>query len=67
LGFVLGVLPIEGLVQSRAAAPRAQASLKKGRFRSGLITMLETMRISLDALRAHKLRSFLTLLGVILG
>src|SRR5438445_3582749 len=29
--------------------------------------MLETLRLSLDALRAHKLRSFLTLLGVILA
>jgi len=29
--------------------------------------MLETVRLSLDALRAHKLRSFLTLLGVILA
>src|SRR6201984_3407320 len=29
--------------------------------------MMETMRLALDALRAHKLRSFLTLLGVILA
>ena len=29
--------------------------------------MLETFRLALDALRAHKLRSFLTLLGVILA
>src|SRR3981081_2267708 len=29
--------------------------------------MLETLRLSLDSLRAHKLRSFLTLLGVILA
>ncbi len=29
--------------------------------------MLETLRLSFDALRAHKLRSFLTLLGVILA
>src|SRR5437660_9296063 len=29
--------------------------------------MTETLRLSLDALRAHKLRSFLTLLGVILA
>jgi len=29
--------------------------------------MVETMRLALDALRAHKLRSFLTLLGVILA
>src|SRR5262249_38567340 len=29
--------------------------------------MMETFRLALDALRAHKLRSFLTLLGVILA
>jgi putative ABC transport system permease protein len=29
--------------------------------------MIETLRLALDALRAHKLRSFLTLLGVILA
>lgn len=29
--------------------------------------MMETLRLALDALRAHKLRSFLTLLGVILA
>ena len=31
------------------------------------MTAVETMRLALDALRAHKLRSFLTLLGVILA
>ena len=31
------------------------------------ITFYETLKLSLDALRAHKLRSFLTLLGVILA
>jgi putative ABC transport system permease protein len=36
-------------------------------FRGGAVTMVETMRLALDALRAHKLRSFLTLLGVILA
>jgi len=36
-------------------------------FRGGAVTALETMRLALDALRAHKLRSFLTLLGVILA
>jgi putative ABC transport system permease protein len=36
-------------------------------FRGNLVTLIETFRLSLDALRAHKLRSFLTLLGVILA
>src|SRR5204862_7004073 len=48
-------------------APLAQASEKRGRFRSAAVTIGETLRISLDALRTHKLRSFLTLLGVILA
>src|ERR1700720_5042880 len=41
--------------------------LKMGSLRSAAVTMLETTRLALDALRAHKLRSFLTLLGVILA
>jgi putative ABC transport system permease protein len=36
-------------------------------FRGNVITFVETFRLALDALRAHKLRSFLTLLGVILA
>jgi putative ABC transport system permease protein len=32
-----------------------------------LVTIIETMWLALDSLRAHKLRSFLTLLGVILA
>jgi putative ABC transport system permease protein len=38
-----------------------------GRFRATVVTTIETLKLSLDALRAHKLRSFLTLLGVILA
>lgn len=37
------------------------------RFRNSAVTAAETFKLSLDALRAHKLRSFLTLLGVILA
>src|SRR5712692_3250788 len=37
------------------------------RLRRALITMLETLWLALDALRAHKLCSFLTLLGVSLA
>jgi len=36
-------------------------------MRGGAVTLVETLRLALDALRAHKLRSFLTLLGVILA
>jgi putative ABC transport system permease protein len=53
--------------------PQGVVGLREGRsvalggFRAGAITMIETLRLALDALRAHKLRSFLTLLGVILA
>jgi putative ABC transport system permease protein len=64
----LGVLPIDGLggvarvVPQRASQARADIGL-----RAALVTMVETLKLALDALRAHKLRSFLTLLGVILA
>jgi putative ABC transport system permease protein len=37
------------------------------RVKKGWVTFYETLKLSLDALCAHKLRSFLTLLGVILA
>jgi len=49
------------------AMPTVPAATKIGRFRSAAVTTVETFRLSFDALRAHKLRSFLTLLGVILA
>jgi putative ABC transport system permease protein len=65
----LGVAPYEGLT----GFPRATKLVPKTRvislagLRSSAVTMMETFRLALDALRAHKLRSFLTLLGVILA
>src|SRR6266516_7373421 len=51
-----------------STAPRALGIVGKlGRFRSAAVTMGETLLLALDSLRAHKLRSFLTLLGVILA
>ena len=38
-----------------------------GQFRQTLITLQETFWIALDTLRSHKLRTFLTLLGVMLA
>jgi putative ABC transport system permease protein len=64
----LGVAPLEGLAQLpqvNAGTGRRTAPLTG--WRGGAVTMVETMRLALDALRAHKLRSFLTLLGVILA
>src|SRR5258708_6598554 len=64
----LGVAPIEGFVAITRTAPRrAESRARLGRFRSTAVTMGETLRLALDSLRAHKLRSFLTLLGVILA
>jgi putative ABC transport system permease protein len=40
---------------------------RRGRIVAAAVTVIETFRLALDALRAHKLRSFLTLLGVILA
>jgi putative ABC transport system permease protein len=64
----LGVAPLEsltGLPPVIAALGRRRLALTG--FKGGAVTMLETTRLALDALRAHKLRSFLTLLGVILA
>ena len=64
----MGVAPLEGLTRvPPLAAGKGARTLTLTRFRGGAVTMLETMRLALDALRSHKLRSFLTLLGVILA
>ena len=64
----MGVAPLEGLTQmpqTTAAAGGRRVALTG--LRGGAVTLVETLRLALDALRAHKLRSFLTLLGVILA
>jgi putative ABC transport system permease protein len=43
------------------------AKKRRGRIAGAAVTVIETFRLAVDALRAHKLRSFLTLLGVILA
>jgi putative ABC transport system permease protein len=64
----LGVTPIDGLGGfGRVIARPVRVPLATGRLRNAAVTMIETLKLSLDALRAHKLRSFLTLLGVILA
>ena len=64
----MGVTPLESLTNVPQTAPATAARpVAATGFRAGLVTMLETMHLALDALRAHKLRSFLTLLGVILA
>ena len=64
----MGVAPLEGLTR----LPQVTSGIGRRRvaltgWRGGAVTAVETMRLALDALRAHKLRSFLTLLGVILA
>ena len=64
----MGVVPMDGLsTVPRADARAADSSARLVRVRRALVTLRETMWLALDALRAHKLRSFLTLLGVILS
>jgi putative ABC transport system permease protein len=67
LEVCLGVTPIERLTSLSGTATAAGAKKRRGRIASAAVTVLETFRLALDALRAHKLRSFLTLLGVILA
>jgi putative ABC transport system permease protein len=45
----------------------AESAAKSRRIRSAWVTFAETLKLAMDSLRAHKLRSFLTLLGVILA
>ena len=61
----MGVAPIDRLT----GLPTVAVSVRKrrGRIATAAVTVIETFRLALDALRAHKLRSFLTLLGVILA
>jgi putative ABC transport system permease protein len=64
----LGVTPIDSLTGVPRLADLVSVSPAKTHgFSDGWVTFAETMRLALDALRAHKLRSFLTLLGVILA
>jgi putative ABC transport system permease protein len=61
----LGVGPIDRLTGLPAVAVPVRR--RRGRIAAAAVTVIETFRLALDALRAHKLRSFLTLLGVILA
>jgi putative ABC transport system permease protein len=65
----LGVAPFEGLTRISPLVTGAEGRrrLSLAGFRANLVTLIETFKLALDALRAHKLRSFLTLLGVILA
>jgi putative ABC transport system permease protein len=63
----LGVTSIENLTRAPGIGRQADRSAEKSGFSSAWVTFTETLKLALDSLRAHKLRSFLTLLGVILA
>ncbi len=64
----MGATPIENLAGARGIGRAGTESAAKARRYSGTwVTFQETLKLALDSLRAHKLRSFLTLLGVILA
>jgi putative ABC transport system permease protein len=63
----MGSVPLEGFSGRPLAAPAGVSLSRAARYRRGWLTFVETLKLSLDALRTHKLRSFLTLLGVILA
>jgi putative ABC transport system permease protein len=64
----LGATPIENVTSVPSLGPEAAKSAARAQgFRSDWVTFVETLKLAMDSLRAHKLRSFLTLLGVILA
>ncbi|HTZ47305.1 MAG TPA: ABC transporter permease [Verrucomicrobiae bacterium] len=64
----MGATPIDNFTGAPALGrARVESAERAQKFRSGWVTFLETLKLALDSLRAHKLRSFLTLLGVILA
>ena len=64
----MGISPMDGLTSVPPLAGRVLVSASRmQRVKKAWVTFYETFKLSLDALRAHKLRSFLTLLGVILA
>ena len=64
----MGVTPIDRLTSvGPFPRPASPAASRFESLKAGWVTFYETLKLALDALRAHKLRSFLTLLGVILA
>ena len=63
----MGVTPIDRLAGVPSLTAGSFVSARAKGVKAGFVTFIETMKLALDALRAHKLRSFLTLLGVILA
>jgi putative ABC transport system permease protein len=62
----MGVVPL-GVSTTPLVRTPAETLSRVERFKRGWRTFTETLKLSVDALQAHKLRSFLTLFGVILA
>ena len=64
----MAVSPMDDLTRVPPSGGGAVVSQSRARgLRAAFVTFSETLKLALSALRAHKLRSFLTLLGVILA
>ena len=63
----MGATPIENITGAHSGVREVAPAAKTSKFANGWVTFVETLKLALDSLRAHKLRSFLTLLGVILA
>ena len=63
----MGVVPIDGWSATQAGVSAELRSARRKGIHGSLVTFVETLRLAIDSLRAHTLRSFLTLLGVILA
>jgi len=63
----VGSVSFDNLTTSAPLPGATAVRSRRERYKQAWITFSETLKLSLDALRAHKLRSFLTLLGVILA
>jgi len=63
----MGVVPLQGIAGTQFVKPASESLTRLERYRRAWRTFGETLKLSLDSMRAHKLRSFLTLLGVILA
>ncbi len=64
----MGLTPMERFGAIPRGSSRTVGTARRlGRIRRAAVTTGETLRLATDSLRAHKLRSFLTLLGVIMA
>jgi putative ABC transport system permease protein len=63
----VGVAPMERWSGTQSVTAADLGGMHVARVRRSFVTFIETLRLAIDSLRAHKLRSFLTLLGVILA